>query len=131
MVSNSALRQMLQSAGDTYVDTVSIFEDANLVLPVDAANHCGNHSCEPNLWWVDPFSLATRSNIMAGTELTVDYGTLTDDPGFRMRCQCRAAQCRRLITGADWTRPDLQARYGEHWVPVLRQRIASAHLPIA
>jgi hypothetical protein len=32
MVSNSALRQMLQSAGDTYVDTVSIFEDANLVL---------------------------------------------------------------------------------------------------
>lgn len=123
IVTDAALQQLMQSAGETYVDTVSIFEDANLVLPPGTPNHCGNHSCAPNLWWIDPFSLATRAEIAAGTELTVDYGTLTDDPDFHMECRCGAACCRRVVTGVDWRRPDLQTRYGDHWVPVLRQRI--------
>ncbi|MFN2561997.1 MAG: hypothetical protein ABR571_11960, partial [Jatrophihabitans sp.] len=38
IVSNSALRQMLHSAGDSYIDTVSIFDDGNLVLPMGSAN---------------------------------------------------------------------------------------------
>ncbi len=123
IVTNRALSLMMQEAGDTDIDTVSVFEDGNLVLPSGTPNHSGNHSCDPNLWWVDPFSLVTRVAIEAGTELTVDYGTLTDDPDFRMRCRCGATRCRRVITGADWSRSDLQARYGDHWVPVLRQRI--------
>jgi uncharacterized protein len=114
---------MLQSAGDTYVDTVSVFEDRNLVLPPGTMNHFGNHSCQPNLRWVQPFSLATRSLIAAGDELTVDYATLTARPDFQMRCTCRASCCRGLVTGADWRLADLQQRYGDHWVPVLRDRI--------
>ncbi len=123
IVTNAALDRLIQAAGDTYIDTVSIFDDGNLVLPSGTPNHCGNHSCDPNLWWVDPFSIVTRTEVAAGTELTVDYGTLTDDPEFRMECRCDATRCRRVITGVDWRRPDLQARYGDHWVPVLRQRI--------
>jgi len=126
IVSNSALNVMMQSAGDTYIDTVSVFDDGNLVLPAGTPNHCGNHSCDPKLWWVDPFSLVTRAEIAAGSELTVDYGTLTDDPDFQMECRCGPIACRRVISGADWNRPDLQAKYGDHWVPVLRKRIAAA-----
>jgi hypothetical protein len=126
MVSNVALHQMMQSGRDPYIDTVSVYDDANLVLPPGTLQHSGNHCCEPNLWWVDPFSLATRSHVSAGAELTVDYGTLTDDAEFRMTCECRATGCRGLITGSDWTRRDLQATYGDHWVPVLRDRIRSA-----
>lgn len=128
LVSDAALREMLRAPRDAYIDTVSIFEDGNLVLPVGTANHYGNHSCEPNLWWVEPFSLATRTRIAAGTELTVDYGTLTDDPDYWMECACRTATCRRIITGVDWTRPDLQDRYGDHWVPVLRRKMWAARL---
>lgn len=126
IVTNVALNLIMQAAGDTYIDTVSVFDDGNLVLPPGSPNHCGNHSCDPNLWWVDDFSLVTRDAIAAGTELTVDYGTLTDDPDFRMECRCGATGCRRVITGVDWSRPDLQTKYGDHWVPVLRQRIGSA-----
>ncbi len=123
IVSNSGLQAMLQSAGDTYVDAVSVFKDGNLVLPPGTTNHFGNHSCQPNLWWVEPFSLATRSLIPAGDELTVDYATLTARPDFQMRCACRASCCRGLVTGADWMLADLQERYGDHWVPVLRNQI--------
>lgn len=126
IVTNAALQLMMQTAGDTYIDTVAVFDDGNLVLPPGSPNHCGNHSCDPNLWWVDDFSLVTRAAIAGGTELTVDYGTLTDDPDFRMECRCGATGCRRVVTGVDWSHPDLQARYGDHWVPVLRQRIRSA-----
>ena len=129
IVSDSALRELIASAGDEYVDSVSVFEDANLVLPAGTANHCGNHSCEPTLWWVDPFSLAARARVPAGAELTVDYGTLTDDPQFRMDCACRTPGCRGVVTGVDWARPDLQERYGDHWVPVLRRRIQHAGPP--
>jgi hypothetical protein len=31
--------------------------------------------------------------------------------------------CRQVITGEDWRRPDLRARYGDHWVPALLDRI--------
>jgi uncharacterized protein len=126
IVTNAALHLMMQEAGDTYIDTVSVFDDGNLLLPPGSPNHFGNHSCDPNLWWVDPFSLATRSAVAGGSELTVDYGTLTDDPEFRMWCRCGAPGCRHVITGVDWSRSDLQARYGGHWVPVLRKRIYSA-----
>jgi len=40
-----------------------------------------------------------------------------------MSCTCRAAQCRGVVTGADWKRADLQHRYEGHWPPGLQQRI--------
>ena len=73
---------MMQAAGDAYIDTVSVFDDGNLVLPPGSPNHFGNHSCGPSIWWVDPFSLVTRAAIAAGAGLTVDYGTVTDDTDF-------------------------------------------------
>lgn len=32
-----------------------------------------NHSCDPNLWMVDAFTLVARHNIQSGSELTADY----------------------------------------------------------
>jgi uncharacterized protein len=128
IVSDDALEELMRVAEDTYIDSVSIVEDGNLVLPPGTSSHFGNHGCDPSLWWVDPFSLATTSHVPGGEELTVDYGTLTDDPHFLMSCLCGAACCRGSVTGSDWTRPGLQNRYGEHWVPVLRERIRRARL---
>jgi hypothetical protein len=123
LVSDATLRTMLEHANGTYTDTVSLHENVNLVLPAGTPLHWGNHSCDPNLWWVDPLSLATRRHVAAGAELTVDYGTLTDSPDFEMECNCEASMCRQHVTGADWQRSDLQEAYGDHWVPVLRHRL--------
>ena len=122
-VTDLELRRMIDSAG-SYVDSVSVYDDVNLVLPTGSPLHFGNHSCDPTLWWLDPFMLVARVDIRAGVEVTVDYATLTDDPDFRMDCACGAPLCRGEVTGSDWRRPDLQQRYGDHWVPVLLGRMA-------
>lgn len=125
LVSDAELRALFDDPATGYVDTVSLHADVNLVLPPEAHDDGCNHGCDPNLWWADPFELRTRRPVPANAELTLDYGTVTDDPGFRLACRCGTAGCRGVVTGSDWRRPELRARYGEHWVPVLRDRIAA------
>ncbi|MCI4061622.1 SET domain-containing protein-lysine N-methyltransferase [Micromonospora sp. R77] len=106
-----------------YVDSITEGTDRHLVLPPRRPSGYGNHSCDPNLWWVGPYELATRREIAAGEELTNDYGTSTGEPGFTMSCRCGSALCRGVVTGDDWRLPALRERYGEHWVPGLLARI--------
>ena len=57
-------------------------EARHLVLSPGRLNHYGNQSCDPNLWWIDAVTLASRRDIDRGEELTHDYGTSTDPPIF-------------------------------------------------
>lgn len=123
LVTTAELLVLLRDA-DEYVDTLAVFDDAHLILPAGTSVHFGNHSCDPNLWHVGPYELAARRPIAAGEELTVDYGTQSDGPGFSMPCSCGVVRCRGVVTSADWRLPDLQSRYGGHWTPVLAERIA-------
>ncbi len=118
-----------------YIDTISVAEDLHLVLPPRRAsgpdrqaNGYGNHSCDPNLWWVSAYELAARRPIMPGDELTNDYATSTAQPDFAMGCSCGSPLCRGVVTGDDWRRPDLRERYGEHWVPALLARVRPAEV---
>ena len=70
------------------MDTLSIYEDAHLVLPPGTLIHFGNHSCDPNMWHVGPFEIATRRAVDVGEELTIDYGTPSGVAGFSMACSC-------------------------------------------
>jgi uncharacterized protein len=112
-----------QRPGQPYIDTISVGDDLHLVLPPGQLNHFGNHSCDPNLWWIDVYTLAARRPISAGEEVTNDYGTSSAVAGFSMRCTCGSPLCRRTVTGRDWERADLQERYGDHWIPLLLDRI--------
>jgi hypothetical protein len=47
---------------------------------------------------------------------------------FAMPCRCGSTLCRGRVTGTDWRRPDLQRRYGDHWVPGLLARIRRGEL---
>ena len=94
--------------------------DVHLVLPGRQPIGYGNHSCDPALWHDDAYTLTARRDIDAGDEVTVDYGTQTAEPDFTMDCRCGSALCRGTVTGDDWRRPELQQRYGDHWVPALR-----------
>ena len=131
LVSAAALRDLFRAAardpGHPYIDTITVGADLHLVLPPRRPNGYGNHSCDPNLWWVGPYELAARRDIAIGEELTNDYATSTAEPGFVMACSCGSRQCRGVVTGNDWRRPDLNARYSGHWVPALLAHIRSAH----
>lgn len=128
LVTDDELLELFAAASraGTYVDTVSVHESVNLVLPAGDPLHAGNHSCDPTLWWADPYALVARRDVPPGEELTLDYATITDDPDFTMDCRCGTPICRGRVTGRDWQLTTLQHVYGNHWVPVLRQRIRTA-----
>jgi len=125
LVSGDELRRLFAEPDRGYIDTITVGADLHLVLPPRRDNGYGNHACVPNLWWVGPYELATRRDITAGDELTNDYAT-SADPDFTMACACGSPECRHVVTGADWQRPELRERYGDHWVPALQDRISAA-----
>jgi len=134
LVSLRELQDLIAAAerdpAGSYVDAIAVDEDVHLVLPPRRDSGFGNHSCDPNLWWVDTYTLAARRDIGADEEITNDYATSTGDEAFTMICRCGSPLCRHLVTGQDWRILGLQLRYGEHWVPVLAARIRGVVSPV-
>src|SRR3954471_3815688 len=69
-----------------------------------------NHSCDANLGMRGEITFVAIHDIRAGEELTHDWCT-TDDDDYSVECKCRSSNCRKVVTGKDWQRPDLQKRY--------------------
>jgi hypothetical protein len=65
---------------------------------------------------------AAMRNVAAGEELTIDYAT-TDDDDSESPCACGAPACRKVLSGRDWQRPELQARYAGWFSSYLEARI--------
>ena len=126
LVSTAELHRLFAGVADHgYIDTFAVDDDTHIVLPPATSAHYSNHSCEPTMWPVSTYELATRRSVEDGEELTIDYGLISDDPTFQMRCMCGTASCRHMVTGEDWRRPDLQQRYAGHWPSGLQRRILS------
>jgi len=81
-----------------------------------------NHSCEPNIGVRGQIVFVAMRDINAGEELTHDWA-MTDDDTYRMDCRCGTLACRKVITGQDWRRKDLQAKYGRHMSWYLLEKI--------
>ncbi|HEY0100718.1 MAG TPA: SET domain-containing protein-lysine N-methyltransferase [Pyrinomonadaceae bacterium] len=86
-----------------------------------------NHSCEPNIGVRGQIVFVAMRDIEAGEELTHDWAT-TDDDTYRLECRCGAQSCRKIITGQDWRREDLQAKYGRYISLYLLEKINGATL---
>ena len=119
-VNTAELRELLKHPP---VDTITIDEDEHLVLSNDPRPVIayGNHSCDPNVWWIDAVTLEARRDIAVGDEVTSDYGTCTG-VDYELQCTCGSPLCRGVITGEDWKQPELQSRYGDHWIPALLRK---------
>jgi hypothetical protein len=98
--------------------TEAEFEDVMMFL---------NHSCEPNVGVQGQIVFVAMRDIAIGEELTLDYGTIDQD-SEPMACRCGAKGCRRLITGQDWQKPELQKKYGSYfaWHLLRKMRAQSA-----
>jgi hypothetical protein len=72
-----------------------------------------NHSCEPNIGVRGQIVFVAMRDIEGGEELTHDWAT-TDDDNYRMECLCGADACRKIITGQDWRRKEIQEKYGRY-----------------
>jgi SET domain-containing protein len=84
-----------------------------------------NHSCDSSAWMQDEVTLAARRDIETGEEVTVDYALFTTQSNWMLdtRCRCGSPYCRRIVTGDDWRREDVQERYRGHFSPFINRRI--------
>jgi hypothetical protein len=80
-----------------------------------------NHSCDPNVGWVDEQRLATTTEVSAGEELVTDYAMCIVEPDWFLRCHCPSYRCRQMVEGTDWRIPQLQQRYAGWWAPHVPQ----------
>jgi uncharacterized protein len=81
-----------------------------------------NHSCEPNVGIQGQIVFVAMRDVAAGEELTLDYGTIDHDTE-PMACRCGAEECRRIITGRDWQKPELQQKYGNYFAWYLLEKM--------
>ena len=81
-----------------------------------------NHSCQPNVGVAGNIVFVAMRTIAAGEELTTDYA-LFDDYDGEMACECGRANCRGVISGKDWRRPELQAKYAGYFSWYLQRKI--------
>src|SRR6476660_1826912 len=82
-----------------------------------------NHSCDTNIGVRGEITLVAMRDIRAGEELTHDWA-MTDDDDYSLKCNCGAPDCRKILTGKDWQRPDLQRRYAGYFSVYLARKIA-------
>lgn len=81
------------------------------------------HACEPNTGLVGAVSLVALKEILPGQPIAFDYGTCLGSSAVAFDCACGRPLCRGRITGEDWRRPDLWARYEGYFSPYLGRRI--------
>ena len=106
--------------------SVQVEEDLYLVTtredePADFFNHC----CNPNAALDGQITLRALRDIAPGEEVCFDYATSVGSPYDEFECACGAPNCRGHITGNDWQRPDLQAKYAGKFSPYLQHRITT------
>lgn len=90
---------------------------------VEANLLCLNHCCDPNVGVRGQISFVAMRDVLAGAELTIDYAMIDGDPAERMACSCGSSHCRKIITGDDWRRPELQRRYAGFFSRYLAARM--------
>jgi len=105
------------------VHILQIEEDLYIQPLREEPAHLVNHSCDPNAWFCGSIAVYARRDIAPGEEITFDYATCDGSPYDEFDCLCGAANCRGRITGDDWRRPELWARYAGHFSPYLQRRI--------
>jgi Proteins containing SET domain len=84
-----------------------------------------NHSCNPNLGIRGEITFVAMRDIRAGEELTHDWAT-TDNDDYSVQCNCGAPNCRKILTGKDWQRPEVQERYADYFSAYLARKMSAA-----
>lgn len=92
------------------------------VKPPDAGDFI-NHSCDPSAGLSGQIAVVAMRDIYPGEEVCYDYAMSDGSPYDEFDCGCGSANCRRRVTGDDWRRPELQARYAGYFSPYLQRRI--------
>jgi hypothetical protein len=116
---------------DRRAHSLQIDTDLYLVSPVELepADYL-NHSCEPNAGLLGNIIVVAMTDIGVDEEICFDYAMCDAGDYDEFLCECGTQSCRLLVTGADWKRPELQARYAGYFSSYLANRITADAKPL-
>jgi len=116
--------QFMQMSLDNQRQVAQIDDDLFIFTPTsDEPADCFNHSCHPNAGMRGQIVIVAMRDIAPGEEVTFDYAMCDSQPYDEFECQCGALECRGRVTGNDWKRPELWARYDGYFSAYLQKRI--------
>ena len=103
-------------------DHLHLVEDPQVTRTLEGSM---NHSCDSSTWMADEAALVARRDLKPEEEATVDYALFTTQSNWMLdtRCRCSSPHCRRIVTGDDWRREEVQERYRNHFSPFINRRI--------
>ncbi|MEP7287477.1 MAG: SET domain-containing protein-lysine N-methyltransferase [Chloroflexota bacterium] len=90
---------------------------------IDDDTDCINHSCNPTAGLSGQIALVALRDIVPDEQVCFDYAMSDAHPSFRMPCACGQPDCRKVITGDDWKKPELQQRYKGYFSPYIQRMI--------
>lgn len=88
------------------------FEDADYI----------NHSCDPNCGIKGKLVVVAMRDIEPGEEITLDYAMM-ESSDYSFNCNCGSSNCRKVVTGEDWKREDVQKKYQGYFSDYLAEKI--------
>ena len=115
--STDRVSRSLQLNSDTYLLSGNVPEAGDMI----------NHSCEPNCGIAGTSSVQTLRDIEIGEELTFDYAMSDSSQYDEFNCACGKDKCREKITGMDWQKKDLQAKYSKYFSAYIESLIKLSH----
>ena len=107
----------LQLNSDTYLLSGNTPEAGDMI----------NHSCEPNCGMAGTSSVQALSDIEIDEELTFDYAMSDSSEYDEFSCACGSERCREKITGIDWQKKELQAKYRNYFSSYIDGLIKLSH----
>ena len=120
----ATLAEVLALTPEQQGHTIQVFDELYLA-PIDMEEpaDCINHSCDPNAGICGQISLVAMRDIAVNEEITFDYAMADSSSFDEFDCACGAATCRGRVSGSDWQRPELWARYDGYFSTYLQARI--------
>ena len=115
--STDRVSRSLQLNSDIYLLSGAVPEAGDMI----------NHSCEPNCGMAGTSSVQTLRDIEIGEELTFDYAMSDSSQYDEFTCACGKDKCREKITGMDWQKKDLQAKYSKYFSAYIESLIKLSH----
>ena len=74
-----------------------------------------NHCCEPNCGLDGNIVFIAIKDILKDEELTYDYCMTETNPDYRMNLFCDKSSCRKVFSGNDWKKLELQDKYKDYF----------------
>ena len=112
---------------EEFGDYAYYIEENYLITPLNPLNPSAdwrmNHCCQPNCGIRGQIVFVALRDIEPDEEITFDYAMSECDENYTISLSCNKKGCRKVFSGADWMKPELQEKYKGYFSMFIQRKI--------